>query len=247
MLLGKLQGYDIATGQYTDGGGAVSNLPKPPFVVESATLPTDYDDISSTPEYWDKYGVSLIGSIVGFKDWMCLRNQIKILIYGIAGSDFANWANLSQEQKVVAMKYLPTKIIDAKGSNFFMGQAGGLYEGKAYLDEFQTLAETARRKRLKTFGDFGYYGLGKNQGLQLERMYQVLALDKSFIERGTMYLTEDDVTGIADWVMGNNEFSANGLKPLLNAGTFNLIAGFPYTIDQFCAVLATNILENGLY
>jgi len=243
MLLGKLQGYDIATGQYLGG----QLLPQDAFIVATA-LPSEYDDISDNMEYWDKYAPPLINNnVVGFKDWLCLRAQIKTLIFNITGSDFINWDLLTAEQKVIAMRYVPTKIIDAKGSPFFMGQAGGLYQGEAFLDEYQAFAETARTKRLKTFGDFGYYGLGKDQGLQLERMYQVLALNESYIIRGVMYLAEDSVDGIGDWVMGTNGFGANGLKPLLNAGTFNLIAGFPYTIDQFCAILATNILENGNY
>lgn len=247
MLLGKLQGYDIATGQYLDAQGEDALLPKDAFIVASA-LPTDYDDISSNMEYWNTFAPALISnSVVGFKDWLCLRAEIKTLIYNIAGSDFVNWDLLSAEQKIIALKYVPTKIIDAKGSPFFMAQAGGLYEGKAYLDTYQTLASGSRQKRLKTFGDFGYYGLGKEQGLQLERMYQVLALNESYTERGVMYLVEDSVDGIGDWVMGTNGFGASGLKPLLVAGTFNLLAGFPYTIDQFCDILATNILENGNY
>lgn len=245
MLLGKIQGYDPITKEYiVDGQPA--NLPSAPFVVATA-LPAGYDDFGTVPENWDMYAQDLIGDVVGFKDWMCLRNEIKTLIIAITGSDFLNWDNLTEPQKIIAMKYVPTKIIDARGSSFFMQQAGGLYEGKAYLDFYQTKAEEARTKRLKTFGDFGYYGLGKDQGLELERMYQVLALDRSYVIRGVMYLTEDAVDGIGDWVMGTNGFGANGLKPLLNAGTFNLLPGFPYTIDEFCAVLATNILTNGLY
>lgn len=246
MVLGKLIGYNITTGEYTNGDGQVVNLPKNPFCISSTTLPEDYEDIGSI-ENWNDFGKQFIGSIVGFKDWMCLRSIIKDLIIAITGSDFVNWDNLNQQQKIVAMTYIPTKIIDAKGSPFFMAQAGGLYEGKAYLDSFQTLAERARTQRLKTFGDFGYYGLGKNQGLELERMYQVLSLDRSYIIRGVLFEAEDDIAGIGDWVMGTNGFSENGLKPLLNAGTFNLLQGFPYTIDEFCSVLSSNILENGLY
>lgn len=247
MILNKLIGYDAETSEYTNPAtGQVENLPVPNFLISSTVL-AGYDDFGTIPENWARYANGLIGDVVGFKDWMCLRAQIKTLIIAIAGVDFANWDNLNQEQKIIAMKYLPTKIIDAKGSPFFMTQAGGMYQGKAYLDYFQTRAEEARKLRLKTFGDFGYYGLGKDQGLQLERMYQVLALNTSYIVRGVMYLAEDSVDGIGDWIMGTNGFGANGLKPLLNAGTFNLIPGFPYTIDQFCAILATNILENGLY
>jgi hypothetical protein len=246
MLLGKLQGYDMETGEYTVDG-QLSNLPKNPFCV-ATSLPNDYDDISSNMEYWDKYSEQFINdSIVGFKDWMSLRNIIKSLITAITGDDFANWNNLTQAQKIIAMRYIPTKIIDAKGSNFFMQQAGGLYEGKSYLDYFQTLAEKARTKRLKTMGDFGYYGLGKNQGLQLERIYQELDLDRSYVIRGVLYQSEDNIDGLGDWIMGTNGFGANGLKPLLNAGTYNLLAGFPYTIDEFCSILSSNILENGLY
>lgn len=246
MILSKLNGYDEVTGQYSIGG-LPADLPMSPFVVGTSVPVVDYSDFGTTPQNWANYAEPLIGEVVGFKDWLCLRAEIKTLIYAITGADFINWDLLTAEQKVIAMRYLPTKIIDQKGSTFFMTQAGGMYQGKGYLDEYQSNAEVARKKRLKTFSDFGYYGLGKDQGLQLERMYQVLALNESYIYRGVMYLLEDSVDGIGDWVMGTNGFGANGLKPLLNAGTFNLLPGFPYTIDEFCSILATNILENGLY
>jgi hypothetical protein len=245
MILSKLDGYNEVSGQYSVGGIDLE-LPSPAFVVGTST-PVGYSDFGLTPQNWDSYAKDLVGEVVGFKDWLCLRAEIKTLIYNIAGSDFVNWDLLTVEQKIIAIRYVPTKIIDTKGSDFFITQSGGLYQGKAYLDEYQTLAETSRKKRLKTFGDFGYYGLGKDNGLQLERMYQVLALNESYTERGVMYLAEDSIDGIGDWVMGTNGFGANGLKPLLVAGTFNLLAGFPYTIDQFCDILATNILENGQY
>lgn len=246
MILGKLQGYNEITQQYTDGQGKVVNLPMPAFVV-GPSLPENYDDFGQTPEAWELYGKGELGTVVGFKDWACLRAIIKTLIINIAGNDFANWDNLNSDQKIIAMKYIPTKIIDARGSDFFMQQAGGLYQGKSYLDIFQTNAEKARAERLKTFGDFGYYGLGKDQGLQLERIFQLLALDRAYVIRGVLFETEDTVPGLGDWVYGTNGYGANGLKPLLEAGTYTLLPGFPYTIDQFCGILATNILENGNY
>ena len=149
MVIGKLIGYNIQTEEYiVDGQPA--NLPENPFAISLTTLPIEYEDISSI-ENWDAFGKQFIGSIVGFKDWMCLRSIIRDLVIAITGSDFVNWDNLNQQQKIIAMTYIPTKIIDAKGSQFFMQQAGGLYEGKYYLDVFQTNAEKARTQRLKTW------------------------------------------------------------------------------------------------
>ncbi len=246
MILLKLIGYDLVTNVYTDPNtGKVENLPSSAICVSDTILP-GYEDIS-TIENWNKYGVENIGDVVGFKDWMCLRSAIKPLILAICGEDFMNWDNLNTEQKQVALNFLPTKIIDAKGSDFSMTQTGGLYHGKLILDNYQSLSEKARSNRLKTFGDFGYYGLGKDQGLQLERQFQVLALDKSYIQRGVLFLAEDTVDGLGDWVLGTNGFGVIGLKPQLLAGTYNLLPGFPYTVADFCDVLAHNILENGIY
>lgn len=246
MILSKLQGYNPVTQQYTNGQGQVVDLPMPGFVV-GTSVPVNYDDFGTTPEAWDKYGSGQLGDVVGFKDWMCLRAEIKTLILAITGNDFANWDDLTAVQKEIAERYIPTKIIDAKGSPFFMQQCGGLYEGQRYLDNYQTLADQARAQRLKTFGDFGYYGLGKDQGLHLERIYQQLSLDRAYTIRGILFEAEDTVPGIGDWVYGTNSYAANGLKPLLLAGTYTLLSGFPYTIDQFCDVLAQNILNNGNY
>ena len=118
MLLGKLQGYNPINQQYTNQDGNVVLLPKPPFVVSVSSLPSDYDDYG-TPENWDRYGKSELGSVVGFKDWMSLRVIIYSLITDICGVDYSGWDALNAEQKIIALTYFPTKIITAQGFTFF--------------------------------------------------------------------------------------------------------------------------------
>ena len=247
MNLGILQGYNAVTQQYTNGGGQIENLPKPGIIVSLNPLTSDYDNFGTTPENWATYAVGLVGDITGFKDWGCLRAEIKQLIVAIAGNDFSDWNLLNAAQKLIALEYIPTKIIDEKGTDFYFAQCGSQELGNYYLDNYQKLSEAGRKKRLMTFGNFGYAGLGKDQGLILERMYQALALDRSYTIRGVMFESEDGLPGIGDWVFGTADFTVNGLKPLLNAGTYNLLPGFPYSITEFCDILATSILENGIY
>ena len=160
MLLGKLQGYDIDTGQYTVGG-VVENLPKPAFCVSNTVLPADYDDISSSPEYWDEYSKQFIGTITGFKDWMSLRAIVLPLITAICGVDYANFDLLNAKQKAITLTYFPTKIITAQGFDFFATQSGALQGLKAEsMLRANFLDATYIKRGVLWIADDGIEGLG---------------------------------------------------------------------------------------
>lgn len=244
MLLGKLQGYDLVTGQYTDGGGQITNLPKNAFCVEASALPIDYDDISNLPENWDKYGASCIGSVIGFKDWMSLRAIILPLITAICGVDYANFDLLTDEQKIIALKYFPTKIIAAQGFTFFATKSGG--ESSAYLniDFYLTESEKARQKRYDNYVNFGYQYLGAIQGLKAESLLRASFLDVTYIKRGVLYVQDDGIDGLGNWTISDNGYTTTGLKARINSGEFVLGGGIPTQtfIDALIGIVA-----NGTY
>src|SRR5688572_7442519 len=79
------------------------------------TLPQDYTDISSI-ENWHRYGPNLIGSAFAFKDWKCLQREIKALVYDKTNNNIdANWNNLLPAEKMIACRYMLSKI---PGSRF---------------------------------------------------------------------------------------------------------------------------------
>lgn len=249
MLLGKLQGYDIATGQYSEGG-ATKNLPKAPFIISSGALPVDYDDFGILPENWYKYAYELIGSAVGFRDYQSWRIEIRTLIEVIAGADYVNWNILTDEQKIIALRIVPTKVIDARGFTFFNDQVTALIGNgdtttfivTNYLDK----STEARSMRYDVLIKFAYQYLGKNQGLRAELLARGTFTDMVYIERGVLYNAEDGIDGFGDWILSNvgTTFENTGLKAKINDGTFSLGGAIP--TQTFLDALI-GIIENGLY
>lgn len=244
MLLGKLQGYNIATEQYLDGQGEVSLLPKEAFTVSATTLPTDYDDISSNPEYWDAFGPALFGEATGFKDWMSLRSIILPLITAICGADYANWDSLTEPQKATALEYFPTKIISAQGFTFFVTKTGGQSNAIAFIDNYLSKSAIAREQRYTAYMNFGYQYLGGAQGIKAESSLRADFLDVTYVKRGVLYIAEDGIEGLGNWTISDNGYSTDGLKARIVSGEFTLLYGM--ATQTFIDTLQ-GILDNGTY
>lgn len=248
MFLSILHGYNAKTNEYTDSQGQIVNLPLPSFLVEDALSP-DYDDFG-TIENWYVYGKGLIGITKGYRDYMSWRAQISTLIYALAGEDFATWDNLSDAEKIIALRLLPTKIIDAKGFTFFATQVVTLISNGdmplLILDNYLDDSAGARSFRYDALLKFAYQYMGKNQGLKAELILRATFTDSIYIERGVMYKSEDDQSGFGDWILSNvgTLFELDGLKARIISGEFVLGGGID--VDTFCAVLI-NIAENGVY
>jgi hypothetical protein len=243
MLLGQLQGYDAVTGVYSVEGVA-DNLPGNPFVVSASTLPSGYDDISSSPEKWHKYGKGLIGTASGFKDWMSLRAIILPLITSICGTNYANFDDLNAEQKIIALHYFPTKIVTSQGFPFFVTKSGGTANAFSYVENYLNLSEIARSNRYINYMNFGYQYLGTPQGLKAESFLRAAFLDTTYIKRGVLFTAEDGIDGLGDWTNNTGSFTTNGLKARIENEEFVLGPGI--TLQSFIDTL-TNILVDGAY
>jgi hypothetical protein len=242
MILVKLDGYDQVTGQYYIGADP-AELPGLPFIV-SDIIPVGYSDFSTLPENWTNYTEPLLGTFLGFRDWMSLRAIVLPLITAISGADYSTFDNLSAEQKLIALKYFPTKIIGAQGFAFFIGKAGSQDAALGYIDEFLKNAAEARAKRYTAYMNFGYQYLGNLQGIKAESYLRELFLDITYIKRGVLYITEDGIEGLGNWTISDNGYAATGLKARIDSGEFVLGGGIPTT--TFISTLQ-NILDNGIY
>lgn len=242
MILAKLQGYNIATGEYLVQG-ADNLLPKEAIIVASA-LPSGYEDISSSPVYWDHFGPSLIGTTPGFKDYMSLRAIILPLITAICGSDFSNFNYLSTDEKEIALRYFPTKIIASQGINFFFTKASSQEKGLFYIDNYLAVSSVAREKRYTAYINFGYQYLGSIQGIKAESYLREAFLDITYVKRGVLYIAEDGIEGLGNWTISDNGFSTDGLKARIDSGQFILGPGI--TTAAFIDTLQ-GILDNGTY
>lgn len=207
--------------------------------------PAGYDDVSSIVN-WSNYGLSLVGLFPNFKDWLSLRNEIQTLVLAVTGADYANWNNLSAEEKLIAIMFLPTKIIDARGYPFFVTECGGQSEASGYIDAYQNASDTARQARYTKMAFTAYGYLGKNQGLKAENYLRVDSLDALYLERGVCEKAIDGIAGISDWLLSTagSGYETTGLKARIDNGEFVLPAGL--TSAAFCGLL-DGIVQNGIY
>jgi len=249
MILNKLIGYDPITLQYTNPDtGDVENLPSANFLISNSLI-EGYEDFGSI-ENWYKYGFSLIGSNFGYRDYQSWRIEIRILVEEIAGVDYSSWDSLNTLEKIIALRLVPTKIIDARGFDFFAGNVLSLIGNgdsiMSIINNYLDRSAEARSLRYDSMVKFAYQYLGKNQGLKAELLARQSFTDMVYIERGVLYKSEDDTDGFGDWILSTigTSFEATGLKALLSGGTFVLGGGID--IDTFTSSMI-QIVENGMY
>lgn len=91
----KLTGYDPDKGSMSDD----SLAPKPGLVVDDNTFSDpDYEDITTIVNV-DKYAK------VGLQ-YIQIRGVLQTLVVAITGPSYANWNDLSSEEKLIAAKYV---------------------------------------------------------------------------------------------------------------------------------------------
>lgn len=244
MILYKLNGYTPSTDTYINPvSGQKENLPSPPFVIDESA-PENYS-LFDAPEDWANYAGGLMGEVVGLKDYCSLRYEIYIRIQAICGNDYANWENLSAEQKQVALVWCNIAIVNTRGIIFYITQCGGQSIADSYIANYLNQSFDARDHRYYVaFTIYGFTYMGKAQGLKAESYARADQLDTTYIDRGVMFKSEDGIDGLGDWILGTNGYTTTGLKPRINAGEFTLLLGMD--ADTFCNTLVA-ILNDGEY
>lgn len=244
MNLYKVIGYNQANNIYTNPQtGQVENLTIPPFVVGTTPPSDSYADFSSAIN-WAEYSTSILGLYFGFRDYISLRYQIYTAIETIAGTDYANWNNLSTSEKAVALKWCNIRIINALGLSFFVTACGSQLLANKYVSDYLDNSIVARNWRYqKGYSVFGFNYLGRTQALLAESYSRSLFLIDAYIQRGVVYNSVDGINGLGDWVQGLGDFSTTGLKPRIIDEQFTLTG---IGVNDFCDGLV-DIIDNGNY
>lgn len=244
MILYKLDGYNPVTKNYiSPSSGQAAPLPSQPFVVADAP-PQNYSEFDSADK-WANYGENAMDSVIGLSDYLSLRYQIYTRIEAIAGEDYADWDDLSAEEKQAALIWSNIRIVNTRGIAFYATECGGMNVATDYINKYLNQAYLAREERYyNAFTIFGYTYMGKEQGLKAENYARKDFLDSIYVERGVMFKSVDDIDGLGDWIQGINGYSVTGLKPRIVAGEFTLLYGM--TVDVFCDTLV-GILDDGIY
>lgn len=244
MTLYKLIGYNESQGIYINPNtGLEENMPSSPFYIGDSVI--DNYALFDDPQNWADYGISLVGSVFGLKDYLSIRKEIYTRIEVISGTDYSNWNLLSTYQKSIACIWSNVRVINARGLAFYTAACGSATIVKTYITNFLDQSTSARKCRYYIpYSIFGYTYLGKPQCLVAENYAKRDFLDTFYIERGVMYDSEDGVDGLGDWINGLGPYTITGLKPRIIAGEFTLINGMDVT--TFCNTTSA-ILHDGLY
>lgn len=223
-----------------------------PFKADSGdVIHPSYTEVT-TIEDCDTVGIQCVTLFFGYKDWMCHRDFLRVKIEAIAGVDYSTWANLSTEEKQTALKYVPTKIINAQGYAFFVTESGSQEAATAHVNNYLSESFKARNRRYTAAVDFAYQHLGKDNGLKAEEKARLALMFYKFVERGILLASEDGVSGFEDWIQSQDIYATDpdnkGLLRMLNDGDIAILATSPYFGNNtgFCNAMV-DIVKNGLY
>jgi len=240
-------------GAYKIGGVAVSESEiydladlsgNAPFKVANI-LTSDYEDIS-TIENFDRYGLELIGSAKGFRDWKCLQREIKALVLEKTNNEMGtNWEELNANEKLIACRYLLSKIPADKLNETIPDETARMdtavffdFKNREARGSWSGSTGRIQAVRAYLFGKIGPVNA-------LEVFYDavkdgLLELYEGGIE-GTL---EDGNLGVNDFILarGGTFYSTDGLK----ARNYPVTDGSEDSLADVANVLA-GIISNGYY
>lgn len=209
----------------------------------------DAKDLSDTPENaikaFSNYAYSLVGSAMNFKDYMCLRAEIKSAVQSLAGNDYANYATLSADIRDIASIHVPTKILDNVGIvQLITDCAGDVNKATTRLADAMKNNDHARKVRYAEMVNYAYQKLGKTDGLSAEEHVLNENLRYKYVNRGVMRTQEDGLDGLVDWLESVDSYVTDGLKKKIEDGNITIKDGT--TTADFIA-RCVDIVENGKY
>lgn len=237
MKLGQYNNWNPADNSFT-------GTPKDPHIAADP-LPADYTDISSIAN-WALYGPTIIGSVVGFKDWKCLQREIRMLADAVVNSDYnTNWNNLSVAEKVIVCNYLLSRVPPAKFAETIPDPNQRIQisidfdlNNRRARGNWQTGSGRIQVMRVYLFGK-----IGKANGLTVLNDVVREGLLELY-EGGIEGTVEDGIPGLTDFLLSRagTPYETTGLS----SRNYDVIDGSPDTMDDIANALV-GIASNGTY
>lgn len=217
---------------------------KAPYII-AEKLPTGYKDITSI-ENLHTYGRELIGSNYGFKDWKCLQQEIKTFVTDKTKGDLnTNWNKLSAKEKLIACRYLLTKVTPAALSAL----VPDAQERKQIAMEYDQHNRMARGNASGGTGRIQVARLYLFEKLGAQNAFEILSdiiVDRlfEFYESGIEGTEENGRVGINDYIQARKKtpYSTTGLKKR----KYKVVDGSGETMNDVADKL-TAILTLGQY
>ncbi|MCW3084468.1 MAG: hypothetical protein JWP12_1834 [Bacteroidetes bacterium] len=215
-----------------------------PYVVAN-TLAAGYEDISGI-ENFDRFGFNVLGAAYGFKDWKCLQREIKTLVMGKVEDDInANWDELNANEKLIACKYILSKIPAAK----FGAVITDPDERVKFSIEYDFNNRQARGSwsnvtgRIQIIRVYLFGKIGATNALEV--FYDVVKDGLLELYEGGIEGTQEDGNlGINDFLLARSGtfYSSDGLK----GRSYPVIDGSGDSLADVANALV-NIVSNGIY
>ena len=215
---------------------------KAPYVIAN-TLPAGYQDITSI-ENMDTYAVSLIGSVSGFRDWKCLQREIKALVLNTVDDDInTNWNNLNANEKLIACRYILSRIPPAKFGATVTDAAERIKIATAY--DFNNRdargSWTSPTGRIQAMRIFLFSKIGTQNSLEV--LYDVVRDGLiELYEGGIEGTVEDGNIGLFDFILSRAGYSSDGLT----TRDYPVIDGSSDSLEDIADGLI-EIAANGMY
>jgi hypothetical protein len=209
------------------------------------SIPDGYSDISSI-ENWNKYGLDLIGSAVGFKDWKCLQREIKALALTIVAGNFdSGWDNLNPDQKLIVCTYCLASIPPAR----FASTVTDANERMQMAITFDLNNRRARGNwqagvgRIQIMRIYLFSKIGKADALEVLNNVVADGLLELY-EGGVAGTEEDGIVGLNDFLLSRpaTPYETSGLT----TRDYAVIDGSSDTMTDIANALVA-IANNGLY
>ena len=215
---------------------------KAPYVIAN-TLPSGYQDITSI-ENMDTYGVNLIGSTSGFRDWKCLQREIKALVLDSVDDDInAHWNSLNANEKLIACRYILSRIPPAK----FGATVTDVAERIKIATEYDFNNREARGSwtsptgRIQAMRIFLFGKIGTQNSLEV--LYDVVRDGLiELYEGGIEGTIEDGNIGLYDFILSRAGYSSDGLT----TRNYPVIDGSGDNLEDVADALI-EIAANGMY
>ncbi len=213
-----------------------------PFII-SDSIPAGYEDITSIANL-DMYGRGLIGTTFGFRDWKCLQREIKALVLDVVDNDIdANWNNLSADEKLIACKYILSRIPLAKfGATVPNATQRMLIATEYDFNNRQARGSwTSATGRIQAMRIYLFSKIGTVNALEV--LYDVVQDGLiELYEGGIDGTIEDGNIGINDFILSRAGYSVDGLT----TRSYPILDGSGDSLEDVADGLI-EIAANGMY
>jgi len=202
-------------------------------IIVSSSLTAGYQDITSI-ENFDKWSSFALGKFAGFRDWKCIRSQIKALALSITSDDLGtNWSSLNAEEQKLCCKYLTNIVPSAR----FIETYSNALDRTQIAMTFDSLSTSARAQRYETMRLYLLDAIGGTNAIA----FLDDAIRESRVEaylEGIESKADDGKDGLMDFIDATDgtiyDSNATGIQIGLRLRGYGVVNGSGDSLSDIC-------------